>query len=144
MQASGLAGVRFQRPQEVVKAHLAMQSQEFGAAKYSIGQRIGGLTDTEVEKYVSNGSIVRTHVLRPTWHFVARPDARWLLALTGPRVQKGLAGRYVRLGLDAKTRSRGERVIAKALSGDTHLTRKELGEILEGSGIDVQGQRLPH
>jgi hypothetical protein len=144
MRRMGLLGPLLEKPVDVVRHHLAMQSQDVGPAKWSIGQRLNGLTDREVERKISDGSILRTHVLRPTWHFVARTDLRWLMALSGPRVQRGLESRYRKLGLDAKTRARGERVIAKHLEGGNHLTRRELGAILRKARIDPEGQRMPH
>jgi hypothetical protein len=36
---------------------------------------------------LDSGQVIRTHVLRPTWHFVAADDAEWLLELTAPRVR---------------------------------------------------------
>jgi hypothetical protein len=121
-----------------------MQSQDFGPAKWSIAQRLDDTTDAEITRAVDDGAILRTHVLRPTWHFVARDDLRWLMALSGPRVQKATEARYGRLGLDPKTRSRAERLIAKELAGNNHLSRKELGAVLRKSRIDTEGQRLPH
>lgn len=130
-------------PARVVETHLAMQAQDFGPAKWSIGQRLSGSTDVEVERAFTRGSILRTHVLRPTWHLVARRDLRWLLSLSGPRVQKGLQPRYRQLGLDGRTRSRAETVIARALL-DGDLTRREVNDVLRRSRIDTEGQRLPH
>src|SRR5688572_10188593 len=88
MRSSGLTGTRFKAPEEVVRRHGAMQAQEYALAKWAIGQRAEGLVDGDLDRALSEGSIVRTHVLRPTWHFVAPDDLRWLLALTGPRVQR--------------------------------------------------------
>src|SRR5687768_4464354 len=90
MRRMGLSGQVATDPVAVVESHLAMQAQDFGPAKWSIGQRVKRWTDHEVEREFSKGSFLRTHVLRPTWHFVSRRDLRWLMALTGPRVQKGL------------------------------------------------------
>lgn len=140
----GLTSPVAEKPVEVVRDHLAMQSQDFGPAKWSVGQRLNGFRDEDIERKISDGSILRTHVLRPTWHFVARTDLRWLMALSGPRVQKGLESRYRQLGLDSKTRSRAERVVVGRLEGGNHLTRKELGDALRTSRIDPEGQRLPH
>jgi hypothetical protein len=144
MHNSRLTGTRFEVVDEAVRWHLAMQAQEYGPAKWSIGQRSTGLVEGDVDEALAEGSIVRTHVLRPTWHFVARDDIRWLLALSGPRVQRGNASRYRELGLDARTRTRGERVIASALAGGNRLTRNELGAVLDDAGIDREGQRLPY
>jgi hypothetical protein len=144
LRNSRLTGTGFTTPDEAVRWHLAMQAQDYGPAKWSIGQRSKGLTDQDLDKALAAGSIIRTHVLRPTWHFVARDDLRWLLALSGPRVQQGNAGRYRELGLDARTRARAEKVIVSALEGGNRLTRKEIAAVLEDAGIDHSGQRMPY
>src|ERR671937_2539610 len=125
-----LAGERFTKPAEAVGWHLAMQAQDYPPAKWSIGQRSVGLTDADVDRAVEQGEIVRTHVLRPTWHFVAREDFRWLMALSGPRVRRGLEHRYRELGLDGRTLRRAERVMAGALENGNRLTRNELADVL--------------
>ncbi len=112
MRSTGLVGRRFEAAEEVVRHQGAMQAQDFGPAKWSIGQRAKRVTDGDVEAAVDDGSIIRTHVLRPTWHFVSREDIRWLLSLTGPLVQRRSAPRYRELGLDARTLARCERAIA--------------------------------
>jgi hypothetical protein len=144
MRASRLAGDRFTSPVEVVRHHLAMQAQDYAPAKWSIGQRSDGLVDADVDRAVADGVIVRTHVLRPTWHFVAREDLRWLMSLSGPRVQQGNASRQRQLGLDAKTLGRAERTIVRALDGGERRTRDQLAEILDRARIDREGQRMPY
>jgi len=144
MRNSRLTGPRFTRPDAVAAWHGAMQGQDYGQAKWSIGQRAEGLVDADVDQALAAGSIVRTHVLRPTWHLVARQDLRWLLALTGPRVQGRNTRRHRELGLDARVLARSERVIASALEGGGRMTRDEIGAILAGAGIDPSGQRLPY
>lgn len=144
MRNSRLSGPRFRDPGDVVRWHLAMQAQDYGPAKWSIGQRTTGLADPDIDRALESGSIVRTHVLRPTWHFVAPEDARWLLALTGPRVQRRNTRRYEELGLDGRTLNRAEDLIVSALRVRNRLTRQALGEVLERGGVDPTGQRLPH
>jgi hypothetical protein len=141
---SRLTGERFAAPDDVVRWHLAMQSQEYGPAKWSIGQRSSGLDDADVDVALTEGTIVRTHVLRPTWHFVARDDIRWLLALSGPRVQQGNAGRNRQLGLDARTLTRAEKVVTSILEGGNRLTRDELATELDRRKLDRGGQRMPY
>jgi winged helix DNA-binding protein len=144
MRNSRLTGAGFEAPDEVVGWHLAMQSQDYGPAKWSVGQRATGLTDDDADGALASGSIVRTHVLRPTWHFIARDDVRWLLGLSGPRVQQGNAGRYRDLGLDERTRAHAARVIVSALAGGNRLTRNEIAAVLDDAGIDRSGQRMPY
>ncbi|MDQ3962785.1 MAG: winged helix DNA-binding domain-containing protein [Actinomycetota bacterium] len=141
---SRLAGDTFSAPEDVVRWHGAMQSQDYGPAKWSIGQRSANVLDPDIEEAVADGSILRTHVLRPTWHFVARDDIRWLLTLAGPRVQRSNAARYRELGLDARILGRCESRIVSALGGGNALTRDQIGEILDRAKIDRSGQRLPY
>ena len=144
MRNSHLTEEPFRSPDETVRAHLAMQAQDYAPAKWSIGQRSANVTHADVDRALVDGSIVRTHVLRPTWHFVAADDLRWLMALSGPRVQQGNARRYAELGLDARTRARCERVITKALANGARLTRNDLAAVLAGARIDPTGQRMPY
>jgi hypothetical protein len=144
LRNSRLTGTGFTSPEQAVGWHLAMQAQDYGPAKWSIGQRAKGLSNEDLDDALVTGSIIRTHVLRPTWHFVARDDLRWLLALSGPRVQQGNAGRRRQLDLDEKTLTRCEAVIGSALEGDNRLTRNELAAVLDDAGIDRSGQRMPY
>ena len=137
----GLVSPIHNTPLEVVRHHLAIQSQDFGPGKWSIGQRLTGARDAAIEAKVSQGHILRTHVMRPTWHFVARSDLRWLMALTGPRLQKQVASRYRDLGLHPKVRARAEAIFVRELSGGNHRTRRELADVLQKS-LAVEGQRL--
>jgi hypothetical protein len=57
-----------------------LQSQDYQPAKWALAQRLGpGVTDADLDRAFDDGVILRTHVLRPTWHFVAPADLRWLL-----------------------------------------------------------------
>jgi hypothetical protein len=82
-------------------------------------------------------------VLRPTWHFVHREDARWLLELTGPRVRAASRSRDRELGIDDALMERAKDALAQALSPGPHLTRDELGAALERAGVLARtGERL--
>jgi hypothetical protein len=139
-----LAGEALARPEDVVGWLGAVQSQDYGPAKWAVGMRQRRASDAAVERAFAEGRILRTHVLRPTWHFVLPADIRWLLAATAPRIQAGNAGRYRQLGLDDDTLRRCEKLLAGALRGGGQLTRAELADVLTAAGIDVQNQRLPH
>ena len=132
-------------PQEVVTALGAVQAQDYAGAKWAVAQRTPGATDADVELALTNGDILRTHVLRPTWHFVAARDIRWMLALTAPRVKAAMAYHARFNELDAGVFRRGNAALTKALVGGSHLTRAELGEVLERARIRAaSGQRLGH
>ena len=61
-----------QKPAHVVAWLGAMQAQDFPAAKWAVGLRSPGCNSQDIEEAFNDGAILRTHVLRPTWHFVAR------------------------------------------------------------------------
>jgi hypothetical protein len=134
-----LAGPRFKSPVEVVRWFGAVQAQEYAAAKWALALRTKRATDRDVEDAFDRGDIIRTHVLRPTWHFVLPEDLRWMLELTAPRVKQAMAfhGRW--LGVDEKAVQRAKAVLAKALSGGRYLTRAQLSALLNATG-----QRLAH
>ena len=121
-------------PLDVVRWFGAVQSQDVTGAFWALGQRLpAGTTVEEVGAAFDCGEIVRTHALRPTWHFLAPDDLRWIEALTGPRVRRANdnVGRR-RLGIDRNTFERANVVIQKALAGGAALTRDELrGPLLE-------------
>ncbi|HYH28569.1 MAG TPA: winged helix DNA-binding domain-containing protein, partial [Actinomycetota bacterium] len=143
MRAQRLHGRAASSPEEVVRLLGAVQAQELAFAKWSVAQRAGATRERDVDRLLADGAILRTHVLRPTWHFVLPEDIRWMLALTGPRILAGARARYRELGLDARTLSGAMDVVAGALEGGRHRTRKELGEELRRRRIDPDGQRLP-
>lgn len=122
----------------------AVQSQDFPAAKWGLGLRIKNGTDADIEDAFNAGKILRTHVMRPTWHFVLPEDIRWMLRLTAPRVKKILASYDRRLELTEKLLSRCNKIFTKALKGGRSLTRKELGDELEKNKIAARTQRLAH
>lgn len=135
---------RTKEPTAVVRSLLAVQSQDYGPAKWSIASRTLGAREPEVERLLADGTILRTHVLRPTWHLVAAEDIAWLLDLTGPRVLASMNSRYRDLGLEDGDLSKSDRLIRRSLRGGEQLTRKELDSMLERSGVWTEGQRLPH
>src|SRR6266566_6659485 len=122
-------------PQALVEWMGAVQAQDFAAAKWALGLRLPGVTDDDIEQAFTDGTILRTHVMRPTWHFVSPADIRWLLALTAPRVNAGNASWYRRLELDDALFIRSNAVLAKALQGGKQLTRAELVSVLQRAGI---------
>ena len=121
-----------------------MQAQDFPAAKWAIGLRAPGIQDADVEQAFNDGQILRTHVLRPTWHFVAPEDIRWLLALSAPRLHSTNAHYYRQADLDAKILAKSCAMIHRALEGGKTLTRAELGQHLRRAKIPADGLKLAY
>ena len=123
----------------------AVQAQDYAGAKWALGLRMQRPRDADIEAAFSDGTILRTHVMRPTWHFVAPEDIRWMLALTAPRVSAAMAPYNRRLELDATVFRRSQRAMVRALRGGRQLTRQELKVVLVQAGVHADGvQRLAH
>ena len=143
LRAQRLTGAPCVTPEEAVGRLLGVQAQDFALAKWAVGRRVAGATDANVEEAFAAGRILRTHVLRPTWHFVLPADVRWLLTATAPRVFARDARRYAELGLDGATLRRAADVFTEALRGGA-LTRAELAGALAEAGISAEDQRMPY
>jgi hypothetical protein len=142
--AQRLTGGRFDSPLDAVRSLTAVQSQDYPAAVWALGQRSEDVTAADVNGLFDAGTILRTHVMRPTWHFVLPDDIGWLLSLTAPRVRSALASYDRRLGIDVAERRRAYAALTRALRGGRDLTRAELREVLLRSGVEASGQRLAH
>ena len=122
-------------PCDLVRHLGAVQSQDYPAAS---GRSACACPDTSrdaVERAYDAGSFLRTHVLRPTWHFVTPDDLRWMLALTGPRIKRSMAARDRFLGLDDALVERTESTIVEVLSGGKDFTRVQMRQALEDRGL---------
>ncbi len=128
--------------EEVVRRLGAVQCQDFGPGKWSIAQRTDHITQAEMDQACAAGTILRTHVLRPTWHFVLPADIRWMLELTAPRIHALNASYYQNQDLDSALLERCTAALAGALEHGHHLTRAEIGGVLERAGIHTDPLRL--
>jgi hypothetical protein len=139
-----LVGTAFDTPEAVVSWLGAVQSQEYQPAKWSLGLRIQNPVNDLIEQAFTAGTILRTHVMRPTWHFVTPADIRWMLELTAPRVNALSAYYYRQLELDDVLFSQSNAIFVKALQNHQYLTRAELRSKLAEAGIMAEGVRLSY
>jgi hypothetical protein len=139
-----LAGNPLRSAAETVEWFAAVQGQEYAQTKWGLGIRLPELTDADIEAEIDRGTIIRTHILRPTWHLVHARDLKWMLALSAPRVHTVNGTMYRQLELDRATLRKACDVIVEALSGNNHLTRAEIGKILASKGIQSIGHRLAY
>lgn len=131
-------------PAEVVSQLGAVQAQDYTMSKWGIGLRIPEATNSQVEQAITEGQIVRTHIMRPTWHWVAAQDLRWIMALTAPHVQQLVASMNRKLELDDLILRKASEVMATALAGHNYLTRSELMAQIEQAGIITSDLRAAH
>ncbi len=144
LQNQQIAHSIFATPADLVAWHGAKQAQDYTHAKWAIGLRLPGATDQTIEAAIDAGAIVRTHILRPTWHFVAARDIRWMMRLTAPQIAVQGASRERELALDPEIYRRCNDLIAKTLEGEKQLTRQELAEALTAGGIETDSSRMVH
>ena len=126
---------------EVVRRFVAVQAQEFVPAQWGLAARVARDRRPDVASVtaaIDDGEILRTHVLRPTWHFLHRDDARWVLELSAERVHRANATYYRRTGLEGADVARTMDLVAAALEGG-HRTRAELTAALEAGGMPKAG-----
>jgi hypothetical protein len=132
----------FRTAGEVVAYLGAVQAQEYAGAKWALSLRMQQASDDVIDTAFNEGEILRTHVMRPTWHFVTSEDIRWILELTAPRVHTVNGHMYRKLELDETLFRRSHGLFASALEGGTFLTRAELADALAQGGIHADGMRL--
>ena len=144
LRAQHLVGEPLASGADVVRHMVAVQSQDYIGAKWALAQRMASTTDAELDAAFDAGAFLRIHVLRPTWHFVAPEDLRWLTKLTGPRVHQASAFQYRSLGIDDALARRAADVFERVLAGGRAMTRAELGEELRAAGFDATGLRLTY
>lgn len=117
-------------PQEIVHHMGAMQAQDYAMAKWAIGSRCNA-TEIEIEEAINSAQIIRTHILRPTWHFVSSEDIYWMLDLSGPQVQRMTISSAKQYGYDVKKLDQTNSKIEKLLTGNNHLTREQIMQELD-------------
>ncbi|MBE2185589.1 MAG: AlkZ family DNA glycosylase [Rhodothermales bacterium] len=144
MAQQGLLSRPFATPEDAVRHLGAVQAQEYDPALEAVALRMSGGAAAAVDEALARGSLVRTHVLRPTWHLVAAEDLRPWLRLTAPRIRRALAHGDRLTGVDAPLVARSASVLAEAVRGGWYRTRRELAEILAGHGIRLSVQGLAH
>lgn len=129
-------------PEDVVGWLGAVQAQDYPGAKWALAMRLEAATEKGLEQAFDAGKILRTHLMRPTWHFVTPADIRWLLNLTAPHVNAINGYMYRQQKLDEPLLARTNAIIAAALTGGKQLTREELAVALRQAGVEADGVRL--
>lgn len=139
-----LANAHLKTAQEMVQWLAAVQGQEYGPTKWGLGLRLPHLKEDEIERDFAAGHLLRTHLLRPTWHVVAAKDIRWLLALTAQRVHQANGYMYRKLELDDAVFNKCRDLLEKMLEGGLQLTRDEINHEFKKHNIVATGHRLSY
>ncbi len=128
---------------EAAGSLLAVQAENPGQAAWAVASRTQNPDQADLAALLADGAVLRTHVLRPTWHFVRAEDIGWLLDLTGPRVRR-VTGQQLREahGLDERSAGQAVTAITQVLASRGQLTRAQLADELRERGIRGSGQML--
>ena len=141
MESQGVVGRRFADPAALVGWMGCVQAQDFAMAKWGVGLRVN-VSEDLVDDDFNSGRILRTHVLRPTWHFVLPADIGWLLRLSAPRIRGFCAPYHRQLAIDAAVLRKSRKIMSAALQDGAFLTRAEIAALLKRSKIDTDDIRM--
>jgi hypothetical protein len=137
-----IAGSSIKSPEEMVSHMVAMQAQDWNMAKWAIGLRVPGLKEADIDKAFNDGKILRTHMMRPTWHIVTPADIRWMLQLTSPRVQAFNANYYRKQELDKNIFRKCNAILGKSLMDHQYKTRTDLRQVFSKAKIATDDLRM--
>ena len=146
LQNQQLLNPLFCQPKELVSWLGAMQAQNYSMVKWAVGMRLKSATIQTVEEALRKGEILRTHVMRPTWHLVAAEDIRWMLKLSARRIKSAndsFAKGYD-LEITDELYAKSYNLLEKILCGNKSLTKQEIAEHFCCSGIlvDADNHRM--
>jgi hypothetical protein len=144
LKGQQIAGSSFTKPPDVVAFMGAMQAQDYSMARWAIGVRLPHATQAQIQGAIDIGEIIRTHVLRPTWHLVSPKDVSWMLTLTSPYIRAALKSRHRELEFTPAIVKKGCRIIEKAIAHSGALTREEIVQKLQAGNINTAEQRAVH
>jgi hypothetical protein len=139
-----ITGPGFQTAKDTVNWMGALQAQDYAMAKWAVGVRLAAATHETVEAAINAGEILRTHLLRPTWHLVSAENIYWLLELTAPQIKAVLKTRHTGLEISDTVVAKSNKIIENALKSETPLTREDLIAELERAGFTIEDNRGYH
>jgi hypothetical protein len=116
----------FKEGKDLVSWMGAMQAQDYAMATWGIGLRLPGSTEKLIQEEIDRGAILRTHLLRPTWHLISADDIWWILELTAAQVRTKSSSRLKQLGISSELCLKSNQVIESAFISHKYLTREEL------------------
>lgn len=141
LAAQRLVAPLFDTAAQVVRHLGCVQSQLPDMAWWAVGRRTTGLTLADLQASFDAGELLRTHILRPTWHLVDPDDIAWMLHLTAPRIRR-LIVPHVGGPHPERVLDRAAEVIMEALADGGPRTRGELGQAMADAGLPVSGQPM--
>lgn len=137
LRSQQLLSPEFKTPKELVSWMGAIQAQDYRMVKWALGVRLKSATIKTVDEAFQRGDILRTHVMRPTWHLVPAEDIRWMLKLSSGRIIAACNSFAKGNGVDIPETiyTKANDLFAKVLEGNNHLTKQELEDEVVKAGL---------
>jgi hypothetical protein len=126
----------------VVDMLLAVQAENPAQSAWAVACRTSSPDAADLAKLLDDGQVVRTHVLRPTWHYVRAEDIGWLLELTAPRVRRTTGQGLRAEGLDDAALDVLTAAVLEILAVSPGLTRDDVAAALASAGHQLGGHAL--
>ena len=121
---------QFKSPEDLVAWMGAVQAQQPEMAKLALALRLQKGTVDSIDEAIDEAKIIRTHVLRPTWHLVTSQDIRWMLQLSYRRLKNAYDTYEKGSGLLSEGHEWAKHLDMLAhLLCHRHLTRQQLSEL---------------
>lgn len=137
LRSQHLTGPHAAGAEDVVRGLLAVQAENASQAAWAVAGRTVRPDAADLAGLLDRGEVIRTHVLRPTWHFAAADDLGWLLDLTAPRVRPTIVRQLGGVPVE-----RAVTVVVDALGAEPDQTRDQLAAHLHDAGLDLSGHQL--
>lgn len=134
----------FTTAENVVSYLGAMQAQDFSMVRMAVAKRMVSASEADIFAALNEGKILRTHVLRPTWHLVSAQDIGWMISLTAPAVKQLNKSRNRELELTTEVLLKSFDIITRNMVGGIHLSREQITPLLHAEGIRTDENRLSH
>lgn len=140
----GLVQPKLKSAKDVVAGLGAVQAQDINMSKWALGLRMKQAVEADIDAAINAGNILRTHVLRPTWHYVSPEDICWMLALSAKNIKTAVRSREKQLELTDALIRKSQSILEKELEGNHHMARQELIAKFVEAGINVDDNRAAH
>ena len=129
-----LISPQYRTPEEVLSWMGMIQAQNFGAAKMALAMRMkcSSLEKAlaKVDEALDRGTIIRTHVMRPTWQLVCAENVRWMNEVSRERIRRQVDGYLKQTGtlMSEDEYARALELMHGWLQGGVTMTSDELKE----------------
>ena len=139
-----LVSPKFEDPKTLVSWMGAIQAQDYPMSKWAVGSRLQSGSLQKIDEALNRGEILRTHVLRPTWHLVAAEDIRWMLKLSEKRVKSAYASYTRALKSEITEQEYGvfNDLMVQILAGNKSLTKQDIESQATLRGLNTENKRI--